>query len=176
MRLRIWLGIAAVAVSSPAASAAMVITADRGGAIEHYARRYAMIRDSGAQVIVDGPCLSACTLLLGLVPPERVCVTANASFGFHAAWFPDMAGGRVVSAAHTRRLHDLYPPYIRSWIARRGGLSVGMIFLRGRELRALLPACRTAGPARAAGPPGGHFATGHGLEISSISNGLGGRL
>ena len=42
--------------------------------------------------MIDGACLSACTLVLGIVPRERICVTQRAMLGFHAAWMPGPAG------------------------------------------------------------------------------------
>ena len=156
---------------TPSASATMVITADAGGPISHYEQRYAMVRATGETVVIDGRCFSACTMVLGLVPRGQVCVTARARLGFHAAWFPDMAGGRVMSRQHTQRLHDSYPEPVRHWIARRGGLSAQMLVLEGRELRAILPACRLAAvPSRAIGQAG------HTLEISAYGKGLDRRL
>lgn len=159
---------AALASTSPA-PAMMVITADTGGPISHYERRYAMVRATGAFVVIDGRCFSACTMLLSFVPRERVCVTGRARLGFHAAWFPDMAGGRVVSRQHTHRLYDSYPEPIRDWIARRGGLTTRMLVLQGAELRAILPPCRFAtAPRRAV------RGNRHALQISSFANGLAG--
>jgi hypothetical protein len=158
----------------PSASATVVIAADPGGPIAQYERRYASIRASGEHVVIDGACYSACTLVLGLVPPDRICVTARARLGFHAAWFPDMAGGRIISARHTQRLHDAYPASVQSWIARRGGLSARTLVLEGRELRTIVPACGSATGSRSAGPA--RPAAGHNLEISSVLNGLGSGL
>jgi hypothetical protein len=153
------------------APAMIVIAGDTGGPISHYERLYAMVRASGEYVVIDGRCFSACTMLLSYVPRERLCVTGRARLGFHAAWFPDMAGGRVVSRQHTQRLHDSYPAPVRHWIARRGGLTARMLVLEGAELRAILPPCRYAmAPQRAARP------SGHALEIFSNRNGLAGRL
>jgi hypothetical protein len=148
------------------ALATMIITADPGGPISRYERRYALLRATGENVVIDGACFSACTLVLGLVPPGRVCVTPRARLGFHAAWFPDMAGGRVISPAHTRRLHAAYPAPIRRWIARRGGLSTRTLVLEGPELRAMLPVCGDAAGRRTL-PPAGHR-----LEISAANRGL----
>jgi hypothetical protein len=164
--------VAAVAAMlwTPSASATVVIAADPGGPIAQYERRYASIRASGEYVVIDGACYSACTLVLGLVPRDRVCVTTRARLGFHAAWFPDMTGGRVISARHTQRLHDAYPAPVRSWIARRGGLSARTLVLEGRELLAMVPACRHATGSRSA--KSGRLASGHNLEISAASKGL----
>jgi hypothetical protein len=36
---------------------------------------------------------------------------------------------------------NAYPPPVRSWILRRGGLSSRVLLLRGRELAAIYPLC-----------------------------------
>jgi hypothetical protein len=38
-------------------------------------------------------------------------------------------------------LMDIYPQHVRSWIARRGGLSPRMMYLSGRELTAMYNTC-----------------------------------
>ncbi len=135
------------------ASADMVITTDSGGSINQYAQRYAAARDSGKRVVIDGLCLSACTIALGIMPRGRVCATNNALLGFHAAWKPNAAGGRTNSAAHTQRLSEYYPAGVRHWIARNGGLSSEMIFLHGRELRAFVPPCKPGQTSTAVATP-----------------------
>ena len=90
-------GAAVVALSATSASATMRISEDRGGQIGHYLDAFATVRTSGERVIVDGNCLSACTLVLGVVPRERICATSRARFGFHAAWMPDRDGRPITS-------------------------------------------------------------------------------
>jgi hypothetical protein len=135
------LGAALVAFSVSTASATMRISEDRGGQIGRYLQTFAAVRSSGENVIVDGNCLSACTLLLGLVPRERVCATQNARFGFHAAWMPDSDGRPVTSPLGTQALWNIYPASVRRWIKRHGGLSRKMIYLQGRDLQAIVPSC-----------------------------------
>ena len=77
-----------------------------------------------------------------MLPREQVCVTQNAVLGFHAAWNFDDTGHRVTSVSATQALIDIYPPRIRTWIARRGGLSPHMKLLRGRELLTMYQTCR----------------------------------
>jgi hypothetical protein len=125
------------------ASATMLISEDRGGQIGHYLQAFAAMRSSGENVVVDGNCLSACTLVLGLIPRERVCATERARFGFHAAWMPDEAGRPVTSPMGTQALWNIYPHKVRSWIGRHGGLSRKMIFLQGHELSGVVAACGT---------------------------------
>ena len=98
-------------------------------------------RDSNEQVIIDGTCSSACTLVLGLVPTRRICVTRNAVFGFHAAWRPGFLGLPVINGPATRTLWSLYPMPIRQWIARNGGLTDKMLYLSGSDLFALYREC-----------------------------------
>jgi hypothetical protein len=130
------------------ASATMLISEDRGGQIGQYLQAFAALRSSGEDVVVDGNCFSACTLLLGLIPRERVCATSRARFGFHAAWMPDENGRPVTSPMGTQALWNIYPNKVRHWIGRNGGLSRKMIYLQGRELTRIVPACGT--PTRSA--------------------------
>jgi hypothetical protein len=119
----------------------MRIAEDRGGQIGHYLQTFTELRSSGENVVVDGNCLSACTLVLGLVPRERVCATQRARFGFHAAWMPDRNGRPVTSPLGTQALWNFYPASVRHWISRHGGLSRKMIFLEGRELDGIVASC-----------------------------------
>jgi hypothetical protein len=132
-------GAAALMVS--VAQAAVRIKADPGGQIGPYLENLVALRGSGERVIIDGPCLSACTMVLGVIPPERICVTPRARLGFHAAWHPGNNGRPVPSRAATRLLMEIYPRNVRSWIARRGGLTPRMMYLSGRELAAMYQTC-----------------------------------
>ena len=124
------------------ASATVRISDDVGGRIGSYVDSYAAVRSSGERVVIDGVCLSACTLVLGIVPRDRICVTRKAMLGFHAAWMPGPEGRPIRSAAGTQALWDVYPSHVKRWINRRGGLNGKMIFLRGRELAAMYPECQ----------------------------------
>lgn len=119
------------------AVAAVRITDDRGGNIGAYWSRYMALRDAGEQIIIDGTCSSACTLVLGIVPKDRICVTQNAVLGFHAAWRPGFLGFAAINDPGTRTLWNLYPIPIRQWISRNGGLGRTTIYLSGPELFAI---------------------------------------
>ncbi len=135
------LGAVLTVLGVTSASATMRIASDRGGMIGNYVTRYMQVRATGEQVVIDGTCLSACTMVVGIVPRDRLCVTPNAVLGFHAAWRPDDAGRMITNGVATHALLNVYPPTIRRWIARRGGLTPKMMFLQGRELAAILPTC-----------------------------------
>jgi hypothetical protein len=132
-----------IALAAGSAAAAVRIDGDPGGRIDQYLSRFEALRGTGERVVVDGPCNSACTLLLGKLPRRQICVTDRASLGFHAAWTPDEAGHPVSSAAWTRVLWSNYPQHIRQWISRHGGLTPRMIYLRGQELDSMYPRCGT---------------------------------
>ena len=130
----------AMAVSP--ASATKRISDDPGGQLGPYLQRLAALRSSGEQVVIDGRCLSACTMVLGMIPRGHICVTPRAQLGFHADWRPDETGHQVTSRDGTQLLMDNYPQQVREWIARRGGLSPRMIYLTGRELASMYPTCQ----------------------------------
>jgi hypothetical protein len=138
------LAIAAILIAAlPKIAAAVVrITDDHGGNIGAYWSRYMTLRDAGEQIVIDGTCSSACTLVLGIVPLDRICVTPNAVLGFHAAWRPGFLGFEVINDPATRTLWNFYPLSIRQWISRNGGLGFNTIYLAGPELFTMYRQCR----------------------------------
>ena len=142
MRLRAaFIGAALAALGTFDASATMRISDDVGGRIGAYVDQFAAVRNSGERVVIDGVCLSACTLVLGIVPRDRICVTPRATLGFHAAWMPGPEGRPIPSAVGTQALWELYQQHVKRWINARGGLSPKMMFLRGRELTSMYREC-----------------------------------
>ena len=74
------------------ARAEIRILASPGGQVGPFLELFERVRESGERVVIDGPCLSACTLVLMTVPDERICVTRRAVLGFHAARSIDRRG------------------------------------------------------------------------------------
>ena len=72
------------------------------------------------------------TIVLGAVPHDRICVTAHANLGFHAAWDFGANGRAVTNPDATQLLYALYPSPVRRWITARGGLKPQMVFLHAR--------------------------------------------
>jgi hypothetical protein len=128
-------------VSSLSALGSVRILDDRGGQIGEYLAKYKALRVSGERVVIDGVCASACTMLLGTIPRNRICVTPRAVLEFHGAWDPTPSGGQVASSAGNQILWSTYPAEVRKWIARHGGLGTQIIYLHGSELLALYPSC-----------------------------------
>jgi hypothetical protein len=124
------------------AQAEIRILASPGGAVGPFLELFERVRQSGERVVIDGPCLSACTLLLMTIPEERICVTRRAVLGFHAARSIDRRGQMYAEPEASREVEAAYPAPVRRWIARRGGLTSRLLLLRGRELAAIYPRCR----------------------------------
>jgi hypothetical protein len=127
-----------------ASHAVVRIGEDRGGRIGTYVDKYQDLRSSGQSVVIDGLCASACTIVLGAVPHDKICVTSHANLGFHAAWDFGANGRAVTNPEATQMLYSMYPSAIKHWIAARGGLTPHMIFLRGRQLEAMYRPCLDA--------------------------------
>jgi hypothetical protein len=113
-----------------------------GGQVGPFLDMFDKVAASGERVIIDGPCMSACTLVLSVVPQERICVTRRAVLGFHAARSMDRRGRTYAEPEASRLVLDAYPGPVRSWIMRHGGLTSRVLLLRGRELATMYRACR----------------------------------
>jgi hypothetical protein len=130
------------ALASPPAQAEIRILASPGGQVGPFLELFERVRASGERVVIDGPCLSACTLVLSMVPNNRICVTRRAVLGFHAARSMDRQGRMYAEPEATDYVLEAYPAAVRGWIRHRGGLSSRLLLLRGRELAAIYPSCR----------------------------------
>jgi len=129
-------------IASTMSRADVRILSSPGGEVGPFLQLFEEVRNSGERVVVDGPCLSACTLLLSMVPGDRICVTRRAVFGFHAARSIDRRGRVYAEPEASRLVLEAYPGPVRDWISRRGGLTSHLLLLRGRELAAMYPRCR----------------------------------
>ena len=140
--LRLAIAAFVILVAAAPARADVRIVSSSGGVVGSYLDFFSRVRKSGERVIIDGPCLSACTLLLMTIPEERICVTRRAVLGFHAARSMDSRGRMYAEPEASREVEAAYPAPVREWIARRGGLTSRLLLLRGRELAAIYPRCR----------------------------------
>ena len=96
----------------PAMAETIDVFDNHGGSVVQYNARWAALAARGVDVRIVGPCQSACTILIGHIPRNKICVMPAARFGFHLA--------RLESA--TQLLWNAYPADIRAWINARGGL------------------------------------------------------
>jgi hypothetical protein len=95
-----------------------VLQYEPGGIIGEHMKRWRELAQSGDDVEIRGPCFSACTLIVGYVPKERLCFGDYASLQFHAAREAD---GKMSEWATWRMFSD-YPNDIRNWLKARGGV------------------------------------------------------
>jgi len=137
----IWLAVVLCAIAVPARGEVRIL-ASPGGQVGPFLDLFERMRQSGERVVIDGPCLSACTLVLSLVPSERICVTRRAILGFHAARSVDRRGRTYAEPEASKLVLQAYPAGVRDWIRRHGGLTSRVLLLKGRELAALYPTCR----------------------------------
>ena len=99
--------------ASVAAAETIDISDSHGGSVAAYSQRWKELAARGVKVRIVGACQSACTVLLGYIPRDHICVMPAARFGFHTAKRP-MA---------TSVLWHSYASDIQGWINARGGLT-----------------------------------------------------
>jgi hypothetical protein len=107
------------------------ITGDYGGLVYWYQLKWEKLASRGVNVRIAGPCVSACTVLVGYIPREHICVTPNGSLGFHLATFD----------YYTQLLLKIYPADIRMWIDQHGGLSWNILWLQAPGLYRFFRRC-----------------------------------
>jgi hypothetical protein len=129
------------ALVAPAAAEIRILESP-GGQVGPFLDLFEEVRQSGERVVIDGPCLSACTLVLSMVPSDRICVTRRAVLGFHAARSVDRRGRTYAEPEASQLVLEAYPTPVRLWIERRGGLNSRLLLLRGRELASMYRRCR----------------------------------
>lgn len=114
---------------------------DTGGDLGLYMVKVAVVKELGLNVVIDGVCASACTLLTA-VPPSQICVTRRARLHFHRARLarPVRGGAALVRTANEDMLNT-YPAGIRAWIGRHGGLTDRMLRMGPQDVATFLPLC-----------------------------------
>jgi hypothetical protein len=136
------LAIALWACATLLARADMRIYDSPGGEVGPFIDLFDKVAASGDRVVIDGRCMSACTLVLSIVPHDRICVTRRAVLGFHAARSIDRRGHIYAEPEASQVVLATYPGPVRDWIVRHGGLTSRLLLLRGRDLAAIYRACR----------------------------------
>jgi len=93
----------------------LVIHFSAGGRLLEFAEKYNDIEERGGRVVIDGLCISACTLVLGLVTLDRVCATPRGVFAFHSATVNDQ-----FSLDGTGILWAMMPEQVREFFRQQG--------------------------------------------------------
>lgn len=73
-----------------------------------------MKENPAAKIIIDGPCMSACTLLLSL-PDDQVKFTEKADFGFHTSYFT-INGHQYKDNKVNKKMLQFFKPSVKDWI------------------------------------------------------------
>jgi ABC-type glycerol-3-phosphate transport system substrate-binding protein len=130
LSIMIWLGV----VTPP--QPVIIDGYDPGGQVGTYLLMWERIAQTGALIVLDGACISACTLVLAEIPADRICVTPRASLGLHQAANSDTgeADKEVTLILQT----TFYPTWLQDWIkayeAENGGLTLEVVYVRYEEL------------------------------------------
>ena len=117
------LGLLLSLIPLPTAAETIEVNDDHGGSVANYNARWQANAARGVDVRIVGPCQSACTVLLGNIPRNKICVTPAASFGFHTAKLPQA----------TATLWNAYGADIKGWINARGGLAADFKWMRAPD-------------------------------------------
>jgi hypothetical protein len=81
----------ALSAATPAFAEIRILSSP-GGDVRGFLKLFEVLRESGERIVIDGPCYSACTLVLSTIPRERICVTRRAVLGFHRPRLFDYEG------------------------------------------------------------------------------------
>jgi len=102
-----------------------IVTYSPGGTIKMFEEAAEAIRNGARElVVIEGPCMSACTILIDMVP-EKVCLKPLAKLGFHRGSGPTLKYlNEMPLYWYTvwERFDISYSPKVQEWINSQGGL------------------------------------------------------
>lgn len=102
---------------------------------------YYLDQNPDKTIVIDGPCASACTLLL--TRPNNVVFTENAEFGFHSASVRETINGNVrefMSERGNTKMLRLFPKAVRAWIIKnRAFESLDLTYMDYQTARKFFP-------------------------------------
>lgn len=122
---------------APANATVKISTLDPGGSVQTYLDYWTRVANSGENVVIDAPCISACSFFLGMVPEDKVCITARASIGVHQLSMDDEPNP-ILSASFYRWL---YPQWVQQWIKDHGGLRADVMFMYPEDTKGHIALC-----------------------------------
>lgn len=94
-----------------------VISEDMGGILLEYIAKYVTWEKNGDTVRIEGSCVSACTVVLGIIPASRICATRNSELAFHSAV---LAPRDIYTEEGTRLIWFFYHGRTERVLARHG--------------------------------------------------------
>jgi len=127
------------ALALPAHAATISINSwDPGGDIETYEMWWKRIAATGDTVRINSQCVSACTMVLGLVPAKRVCVTPRGKFGIHMVSVDDVPNRRETRIF----VRKFYPAWLQAWLKTKPKLTDDLTWLTPKDIGNHLRRCR----------------------------------
>lgn len=129
--------VTAALLAAPASVRAEARTsASPGGEVGPFLELLDRVRAPGERVVIDGPCLSACTLVLSTVPGKsHLRDAARGARLPRRARLIDRRGRTYAEPEASEAVLEAYPAAVRGWISRHGGLTSRLLLLRGRTSR-----------------------------------------
>ena len=112
---------------------------DPGGSVGTYVMWWERVEESGNRVVIDGACISACTLVLGIVPLDRICLTDRASFGIHLA--TNTETGETDSEMTDIIVRSFYPKVVQDWIDEHRPLVKEPVFMLPEDFNGTIRKC-----------------------------------
>jgi hypothetical protein len=118
-----------------------------GGVMDDFIKYWHQVKREGRQVRIQGRCASSCTLMIGIIPKERICVAPGAYMAFHQAsdsyFHPQYGVQRAYSESGTQLMWDHYKKIkpIKDFLVATGGLKSDLTKLSGRHLQKIFRAC-----------------------------------
>jgi hypothetical protein len=91
-----------------------------GGNVLDHSFKYSRVNADYDRVVIDGRCKSSCTMVLGIVPLGKICITSRGYFMFHAAHMAN--GDRAFSPRDTQNMMNAYAPEVRDWVIKHHAL------------------------------------------------------
>ena len=127
------------------------ISANGGGDVWLFTAAAREIQEKGQHIQIDGRCMSACAIFADKARPN-VCVTENASFGFHKLTvsgelirtpMPSNMKFRGRSRSFVIREDPVFSADIAAWVAAHGGFPTkGMLTMNAATANAFWPMCK----------------------------------
>jgi hypothetical protein len=104
-----------------ARTALRVIHKDLGGDLQDRLAEVESLRDQGLGMRIEGTCVSACTLYLGL---PKTCITETAILGFHGprTRLDGLPLPRASFEHLSQQMASHYPPALRHWFLTKARL------------------------------------------------------
>lgn len=91
-----------------------------GGKIARHYEKFSWVNREFDRVEIIGLCKSACTMILGIVPLNRICIYPGARIGFHAAYGREGRG--IISAKKTAEMASAWDPRVYKWVMEKHAL------------------------------------------------------